>query len=405
MENHPIPQDIIGFQFKLIGNMTIRQFAYLAAGVIIGWIIFVMPIFSLIKVPIAMLSIILGVGAAFFPVGGRPFDTMLANFLKALFNPTQYIYQKTGASMWFPSIQNVPRKTVPGDQKIESGDEKLRSFLNSLPQKSANVPDQKETVFFAQLSSISNNTTTQTAQPQQSSNPITVTQQSPKTSPQSFDMKKQDVQENSEEEANAPVMALKKKLDEAKIEEKFEIGTPKYNAIHQKVLELEKLLEDVRSQKQLLEGRIFELQKKIEMQKQNVYSPATATIKEETERVKKIPKAMGKSTGIPIVPDIPNLITGVIKDPRGNPLVNILVEIRDGSDNPVRAFKTNSLGQFASATPLANGTYAIFFEDTRGQNKFDNIELNIIGEVVMPLEITSVDTREELRRSLFTESN
>ena len=110
---------------------------------------------------------------------------------------------------------------------------------------------------------------------------------------------------------------------------------------------------------------------------------------------------MEKSIGLPIASQEPNLITGIVKDPRGNPLPNILVEVKDPEDNPVRAFKTNGLGQFAAATSLTNGKYIIAFEDPKGQNKFDTVEIEATGTPIMPLEIISVDPREELRRELF----
>ena len=80
---------------------------------------------------------------------------------------------------------------------------------------------------------------------------------------------------------------------------------------------------------------------------------------------------------------------------------NILVEVKDKEGNAVRAFKTNPLGQFASATPLINGDYVIEFEDPRAQNKFEAVTFKASGEIILPIEIISVDTREELRRSLF----
>lgn len=399
MENHPIPQDITGFQFKLIGDMTIKQFAYLAAGVIMGWIFFVLPIFFLIRIPISLLFISLGVATAFFPVSGRSLDVMITNFLKDLFNPTQYVYRKTGGFIWFPQAPNLPQKTTETvTQQASASDEKLRNFLKSLPQKPSSQLDQKEMAFFQSLSPILNNAPIQQA-PQlvpQNTNADHWPQEKPRE-----EQEKEVKQAEETEQTDTEVMALKKKLSEAKIQEKTEIGTSSYTITHQKVLELEKLLQNVLSQKQALEGRIFELQKKIEMQKQNVYISSTAQPKEETQNARMIPKAMGKTVGTPIFPDTPNLITGVVKDPRGNPLANILVEIKDHSGNPVRAFKTNALGQFASATPLVNGVYAVFFEDPREQNKFDNIEINAAGEIILPLEIISSDKREELRRSLF----
>jgi hypothetical protein len=110
---------------------------------------------------------------------------------------------------------------------------------------------------------------------------------------------------------------------------------------------------------------------------------------------------MQKSAGMPITPEFPNVLTGIVKDPRGNPLPNILVEVKDEQGNAVRAFKTNALGQFASATPLSNGSFTIEFEDAREQNKFDTVAFKAGGEIILPIEVISVDTREELRRSLF----
>ncbi len=84
-----------------------------------------------------------------------------------------------------------------------------------------------------------------------------------------------------------------------------------------------------------------------------------------------------------------------------NPLPNILVEVKDPQGNAVRAFKTNALGQFASATPLTNGNYTIEFDDPKILNKFDKVGFAASGAIILPIEVISVDTREELRRSLF----
>src|SRR5581483_4523140 len=124
--------------------------------------------------------------------------------------------------------------------------------------------------------------------------------------------------------------------------------------------------------------------------------PAVAEAPKITQNVRTIPKGQENQAGILKAPDSPNVIMGIIKDPRGNVLPNILVEVKDQNDNPVRAFKTNQLGQFASATPLQNGTYTVSFEDAAGKSKFDTIELTAAGEILQPLEILSTDEREEL---------
>ena len=131
------------------------------------------------------------------------------------------------------------------------------------------------------------------------------------------------------------------------------------------------------------------------------FDPSLATPPATTQRVRKVPPGLEKTVGIPSAPDTPNLITGILKDSRGNPLPNILVEVKDTDSNPVRAFKTNGLGKFVSATPLSNGKYIISFEDSAEQHQFDAIEIEATGEPIMPLEIISVDAREQLRRELF----
>ena len=114
MDNHPIPQDITGFQFKLIGSMTVKQFAYLATGVVIAWFIFfILSGFIFIRLPLAIIFLGLGVSLAFVPIDGRPMDLMITNLLKAIFAPTRYIYKKEGGSL---SSQTLQPASVPSAQ-------------------------------------------------------------------------------------------------------------------------------------------------------------------------------------------------------------------------------------------------------------------------------------------------
>lgn len=394
MENHPIPQDITGFQFKLIGDMTIRQFAYLAAGAILGWITFILPIFIFIKLPFVIIFVGLGVATAFVPIEGRPFDIMVINYFKALFSSTQYVYQKIGGNMGFPQLKKQAVQTLGLQQAYPDGTRKLKDFLKSIPQKPKNKLDEKEFFFLNSLSSLSSAEPDQQLEKRQVQQETVLETEGEK---ENLPAGTQSQEDNLKTEAET----LKKQLEEAKLAQTSRIGSSQYEAAHSKVLELEKLMQEVQSQKKILEDQIIELRKKLEMKNQNVFTPSVAQPKIQTQTVKKVPKALGKSLGLPLVADFPNLIAGIIKDPRDNPLPNILVEVKDQAGNPVRAFKTNVLGQFISATPLANGVYTISFEDPKKENKFDTIELIVTGEILMPIEVISLDTREELRRSLF----
>lgn len=95
MESHPVPQNVTSFEFHLIGDMTIKQFAYLATGLIIAYLafIFLFPISPVIALPLIGISAGLGVAFAFLPIGDRPLDHWLVAFFKAVYSPTKRFYQ------------------------------------------------------------------------------------------------------------------------------------------------------------------------------------------------------------------------------------------------------------------------------------------------------------------------
>ena len=399
MENHPIPQDITGFQFKLIGDMTVKQFGYLAVGVFLGWVMFISPLYSIIKLPIAALFVGLGAALAFLPIEGRPMDVMIGNFFKAVFSPTQYVYKKDGGEVF----SGKPIDKKPG----ETSETQLKNFLNAIPQHK-NSLDKKEMVFFQSLNELSK-TPAQVAPANPAFVPAHVlanaVPQKKAQTQQPQAIKNPLVGGEYTENLQKTAELLEKELKDAQAKEAAEpqVDSSEYLAAHQKVLELQKSFSDLSMQKQQLEEKLVDLQKKMQTQGTSFYSPSVATpdAPRETKFARSIPQSMAKSVGLPIASEFPNVITGIIKDPRGNPLPNILVEVKDGQGNAVRAFKTNALGQFASATPLSNGDYTIEFEDSQNQNRFDAIAFKATGEILLPIEIISVDDREDLRRSLF----
>ncbi len=375
MENHPIPQDITGFQFKLIGNMTVKQFAYLAAGTVIAWFFFfIMPVHLLVRLPLAVIFLGLGVSLAFVPIDGRPMDTMIKNLIKAIFAPTQYIYKKTGGDLSQPP---PPPQVIPAS--------------NPLPQP--------------QIIQVQTPQLQMAPAPQAGPGRVIEYQDPvvPNAPPPLMSLDEEEEIIENEKKLEEQVSVLEKELEEAK---DAEGKTPVLQAqpvVHQKTEELERLLTETVRQKEELEKEFLILKAKLEGQKQEKFNPTVTPLK-QPQRVRKIPRGMEKSVGLPTAPQDSNVITGILKDPRGNPLPNILVEVKDIEDNPVRAFKTNGLGQFASATQLSNGKYIVTFEDPGGKNKFDAVEIEAVGTPLMPLEILSVDPREELRRQLFAAS-
>ncbi len=94
-QQHPIPQNVMQVEFKLIGNLTIRQFVYAAVGVVFFYIVITTsPIPSFIRMPVAFLGLIGGLALAFLPLEDRGLDQWTKNFLSAIFSPTQRIWRK-----------------------------------------------------------------------------------------------------------------------------------------------------------------------------------------------------------------------------------------------------------------------------------------------------------------------
>lgn len=459
MENHPIPQNVTGFQFKLIGDMTVKQFAYLAAGCILFYIFFfALPINFLLKLPLGFGSAAFGLSLAFLPVGGRSMDTMLVNFARAVLTPNQYVYQKRGGALNVPTLTIKPATIQKKPDHIDVQPKKqLDAFLYRYQSQSKNSLDEKEASFLKSLSAISNPASAQAnsqKQPvsthhgflgfshiipplhrpnqpvssQSNTEPAggenqgasqsvssTASKQVQQTSPsqnvastplpqQLNDLtgKAVETAAASSELAKEQVLEtqavnLEQELERAKFEESKQKDEKVISEMHSKVSDLEQQLKQTLFQKEMLEKEIQNLSVA-----RKVFAPSTAdSPKTQTPNIRKIPANMGAKFGMPIAPEVANLITGIVKDPRGNILPNILVEITDKEGNPVRAFKTNTLGQFACATPLLNGVYTVLFEDPEDKHKFDGVEIVANGEIIQPLEVISIDAREELRKELF----
>ena len=83
----------------------------------------------------------------------------------------------------------------------------------------------------------------------------------------------------------------------------------------------------------------------------------------------------------------------------------VLVTVRDKEGVPLRALKTNKLGQFAASTQLPNGTYIIEVEDPRNRYLFDRAQITLNGAVMPAIEIVAKSkrdiNREELSKQIF----
>jgi chromosome segregation ATPase len=116
--------------------------------------------------------------------------------------------------------------------------------------------------------------------------------------------------------------------------------------------------------------------------------PAVEEKKEEPPavRVVKPQPAVGKMA--PSLTSAPNVINGIVKDTNGMLLSNVILVVKDSNGQPVRALKSNKIGQFAISTPLPNGTYTIELESAG--HAFDILQVEVAGKVMPPIEIRAI---------------
>ena len=43
MQQHPVPQNVTQYQFRLVGDMTLKQFLELAGGMLLAYLIYAPP--------------------------------------------------------------------------------------------------------------------------------------------------------------------------------------------------------------------------------------------------------------------------------------------------------------------------------------------------------------------------
>lgn len=94
MQEHPIPQDITGYKFHIIGSMTLKQFGEIFLGVIFAVLFYKTNLVSIIKWPLVLLSVGLGAAAAFVPIEERPLDHWIITFFKVLYKPTKFYWRR-----------------------------------------------------------------------------------------------------------------------------------------------------------------------------------------------------------------------------------------------------------------------------------------------------------------------
>jgi len=80
-------------EFKLIGDLTMRQFSYLLAFGLLAYFS-LKVVGGIFKYPLTVGFSLLGLGLAFVPIEERGLDEWIINFFRAVYSPTQRVWKK-----------------------------------------------------------------------------------------------------------------------------------------------------------------------------------------------------------------------------------------------------------------------------------------------------------------------
>jgi regulator of replication initiation timing len=328
-----------------------------------------------------------GVGLAFVPIEERPMDVWVLSFIKSIYSPTQYIWSKKTQPSQTPALEPV-KPITSAVQPVPTQQAAVLQNIFIPPQIThTHVPKKG---LFDQISNL--------WEPKAKIVPPIAT---PTTRPiQRMDFSPPPIVKPT---VNAEKILKDTQKKEIQLEDKvktLETELQGKATEDSRIVELQSQLTEILTEREKMRQELDTLRK------QSMPPPtATSTQTLKIPTIQIIQPGSAVKAGLPRLTTFPNIVTGIVKDKDKNLLPGVLVTVKDKDGIPLRALKTNRLGQFAASTQLPNGTYLIEIEDPRLRFTFDRAQITLNGTIVPALEIFAKTekeiTRAKLEKELF----
>ncbi|MCG2692008.1 hypothetical protein L6272_04240 [Microgenomates group bacterium] len=287
---------------------------------------------------------LLGFALAFVPIEDRPLDQWIINFFKAIYLPTQFIFKSQVKAI---DIFSPTPPLPPETNKISANPAQLEEYLSSLPATPATAFDQAEHKYLDHISNLFG--------------ALGIKQPAPAIQadhPQPTNPYKSNLRGVRVRKLFSPQVCL---LPHTAI---FQAPPEPKQAVMPVVVKATPVSRPVPAPKKPL--------------------PRVAPPPAQPE----VAPTFASGIVMPLSPEKPNLITGITLDKSGKILPGVILEIRDKQGLPVRALRSNKLGQFFIATPLSDGIYQVQAE--QADQKFAIIKLEAKNEIIPPLKIQAI---------------
>ncbi len=123
MKQHPIPQNIMEVEFKLFTKFTLKEFAYVATGAVIGGLFIYLWTENRIPGIIAFPSLIFFGGAGLImgmvPIQDQPADKILSSYIKAINRPTLRVWHGEELKLKMKKRKNAGKAGVAETQVVQ----------------------------------------------------------------------------------------------------------------------------------------------------------------------------------------------------------------------------------------------------------------------------------------------
>jgi hypothetical protein len=436
MREHPIPQDVTGYRFHLVGDMTLKQFAELLVGVILALIFYKTNLPGLFRWPLTLGAAGLGFAMAFVPFEERPLDQWLFTFVKSLYKPTKF-YWRRQTKIPDPFKYEATKQQEEQQAQVDltpAKHQKIKEFMQSIDQPLRkkdewdrqfdqrvgailNTFSQVETPELKINLSATNNNQATTAQGEKGEkdesgenigqnnmgtavkndvkSAVSVSEKhkaKPKLKVRVRDLAEANQVQDSQVHVStqARVKAQQAQAQQAQTQSKQTLGKEK-RGVQQTRQVAQNNSQQTTPQPQARQKSQENLPTKQTRQPTNEQAANRQQVKQAQQTTPQVNQASFNSNlPLPSPPTQPNSLTGMVITPQEELVAGALVEVRNSAGQVVRAVKTNSLGQFFITTPLSNDNY--FIQVKKPGYNFAPQQLQLSGQIVKPIEIRAQTT-------------
>ncbi|OGJ22473.1 MAG: hypothetical protein A2804_00980 [Candidatus Pacebacteria bacterium RIFCSPHIGHO2_01_FULL_46_10] len=377
MQEHPVPQNVTSYEFHLIGNMTLKQFFELASGGMLAFLTYSSNLPQIFKFPLIVIFILAGGALAFLPLEERPLDQWFLAFVRAIYNPTKFNWKK---SLRIPDLFSYTRSQTVATAPVPMSSTKSRSSRAQAYFESIAKPVVRDEF------------------DQEIHDKVAALQQLYDTTPAAKDVSPSHGGPDSlDEYAEKPSLVVTMHnlhaqdpskmsgiISVSKIKEQKELKDRVLPGINKTVtIAREKPISVARDTAQGIKPERIVQPQKMAPDVLHYHSDQVAFSSQAMDTVTKA--TVNTTLPFPKTPTTPNVVVGMVLDKQGKIVENAIIEIQKADGFPVRALKTNRLGQFFSTSPLKSGEYRITTE--KDGFTFDPITLSMNNAILGPLEI------------------